>query len=105
MPFFVFQGAVDNVTPAAPVRDYVESITAPRKELILILNAGHNAMVTRSDEFLKLLLDRVRPSLSNPSTEYRVPCTECRAPSRYASCPFTHSSSRHTHSTMSPVLR
>ncbi|HEX2339895.1 MAG TPA: alpha/beta hydrolase [Vicinamibacterales bacterium] len=61
MPFFVFQGALDNVTPVGPVREYVDRITAPRKELVLIPNAGHNAIATRSDEFLKLLLERVLP--------------------------------------------
>jgi pimeloyl-ACP methyl ester carboxylesterase len=67
MPFFVFQGAVDNVTPVAPVRDYVGSITAPQKELVLIPDAGHNAIATRSDEFLKLLLQSVRPvALQSP---------------------------------------
>jgi pimeloyl-ACP methyl ester carboxylesterase len=63
IPFFVFQGAADNVTPVTPVRDYVDSITAPRKDLVLIPNAGHNAIATRSDAFLKLLLERVRPLL------------------------------------------
>ena len=67
IPFFVFQGAIDNVTPVAPVREYVDSITAPRKELVLIPNAGHNAIATRSDEFLKLLIERVRPlALESP---------------------------------------
>jgi pimeloyl-ACP methyl ester carboxylesterase len=61
LPFFVFQGAVDMVTPVPPVQDYVERITAPRKELVLIANAGHNVIATRSDEFLQLLLERVRP--------------------------------------------
>jgi pimeloyl-ACP methyl ester carboxylesterase len=61
LPFFVFQGAVDMVTPVSPVQDYVERMTAPRKELVVIPNAGHNVMATRSDEFLRLLLDRVRP--------------------------------------------
>jgi pimeloyl-ACP methyl ester carboxylesterase len=61
IPFFVFQGAVDNVTPVAPVREYVDRVTAPQKELVLIPNAGHNAIATKSDEFLKLLLDRVLP--------------------------------------------
>ena len=61
IPFFVFQGAEDNLTPVVPVRDYITAITAPRKELVLIPNAGHSAMFTRSDQFLKLLLDRVRP--------------------------------------------
>jgi proline iminopeptidase len=66
MPFFVFQGADDQVTPVAPVRAYVESLTAPRKELVLIPNAGHNAIVTRSEEFLKLLRERVRPLVPDP---------------------------------------
>jgi pimeloyl-ACP methyl ester carboxylesterase len=61
IPFFVFQGALDNVTPVAPVQEYVDRITAPRKELVLIPNAGHNAIATRSNEFLKLLLERVLP--------------------------------------------
>lgn len=61
LPFFVFQGALDNVTPVAPVRDYIDAITAPQKELILIPNAGHNIIATRSDEFLKLLREHVRP--------------------------------------------
>ena len=42
VPFFVFQGAVDHVTPVALVKAYVESLKAPRKELVLIPNAGHN---------------------------------------------------------------
>jgi len=66
IPFFVFQGAEDNVTPVAPVRDYVAGIRAPRKELVLIPNAGHSVMVTRRDEFLALLRDRVRPLTISP---------------------------------------
>jgi len=66
IPFFVFQGAEDNVTPVAPVRDYVASIRAPRKELVVIPNAGHSVMANRSDEFLALLRDRVRPLAASP---------------------------------------
>jgi pimeloyl-ACP methyl ester carboxylesterase len=61
IPFFVFQGARDNVTPVAPVKEYFDSITAPHKEMVLIQNAGHNALATKSDEFLSLLVQRVRP--------------------------------------------
>jgi pimeloyl-ACP methyl ester carboxylesterase len=61
IPFFVFQGAIDRMTPVEPVRAYVDSITAPRKRLVLITNAGHNAMVTKSDEFLSLLVQLARP--------------------------------------------
>jgi len=61
IPFFVFQGAVDHVTPVALVKAYVDSLKAPRKELVLIPNAGHNVLSLRSDEFLKLLVERLRP--------------------------------------------
>jgi len=61
VPVFVFQGALDNVTPVPAVREYIAMISAPSKELVLIPDAGHNAMATRSDEFLKLLRERVRP--------------------------------------------
>jgi len=64
IPFFVFQGADDNVTPVSPVREYLDSISAPHKELVLIPNAGHNAVASRSDAFLKLLLERVRPRMA-----------------------------------------
>jgi len=61
VPFFVFQGDHDNVTPAKPVKEYFDSITAPHKELVLIHSAGHNAIVTKSEEFLSLLVHQVRP--------------------------------------------
>lgn len=60
IPFFVFQGAADNVTPVGPVREYLQNVSAPYKELVLIPNAGHNAISTRSDAFLNLLLEHVR---------------------------------------------
>jgi pimeloyl-ACP methyl ester carboxylesterase len=60
VPFFVFQGDVDNVTPAQLARTYVEMISAPQKEFVAIANAGHNAIATRSADFLALLLQRVR---------------------------------------------
>jgi pimeloyl-ACP methyl ester carboxylesterase len=66
VPFFVFQGALDNVAPVAQVRPYIDSIRAPHKELVLLPDAGHNAIVTKSREFLQLLLERVRP-LASPS--------------------------------------
>jgi pimeloyl-ACP methyl ester carboxylesterase len=61
LPFFVFQGAEDNVTPVEPVREYFESIAAPRKAMILIPSGGHNVATTRSADFLALLDRYVRP--------------------------------------------
>jgi pimeloyl-ACP methyl ester carboxylesterase len=61
VPIFIFQGAFDNVAPVEPVTAYMARVRAPHKELILIPNSGHNAIVNRSDAFLSLLIDRVRP--------------------------------------------
>lgn len=61
VPIFVFQGAADNITPAQLAQSYVDSITAPQKQLVLIPRVGHLAMMSKSDEFLKLLVERVRP--------------------------------------------
>ena len=74
IPIFVFQGAVDNVTPNAPLRPYLDSLRAPHKELVLIPDAGHNAMLTRSHEFLGLLVGRVRPIAVRPEpTTHSLP--------------------------------
>jgi pimeloyl-ACP methyl ester carboxylesterase len=61
VPFFIFQGAKDNVTPIAPVREYFDTIISPRKEMVIIPGGGHNVAITMSGEFLKLLVDRVKP--------------------------------------------
>jgi pimeloyl-ACP methyl ester carboxylesterase len=61
VPMFVFQGANDNITPVPPVRAYVDSIRAPQKRLVLIADAGHMVMMTKSDEFLRMLVQWVRP--------------------------------------------
>jgi len=61
IPMFVFQGEDDNITPAQVASAYVDSITAPHKCFVALKGGGHLAMVLKSDEFLKLLVERVRP--------------------------------------------
>lgn len=61
IPMFVFQGAEDRITPTQLVIAYVDTITAPQKQLVLIEGTGHMAVVTKSDEFLQLLVRWVRP--------------------------------------------
>jgi len=61
IPFFVIQGALDSVTPVEPVKVYVGRIRAPQKRLVLIANGGHNAISSKSDEFLRILNQVVRP--------------------------------------------
>jgi pimeloyl-ACP methyl ester carboxylesterase len=61
IPIFVFQGAEDDVAATPVARTYFDGITAPQKEFVAIAGAGHTAMYTKSDEFLNLLVERVRP--------------------------------------------
>lgn len=46
------------------MQEYFETITAPRKEMIVIPGGGRNVATTMSAEFLKLLVDRVKPLAS-----------------------------------------
>ncbi len=66
IPFFVVEGEEDDVTPAALAKDYFDKVTAPRKDFLLMPDAGHMALLTRSDIFLKFLLDEVRPVVLKP---------------------------------------
>jgi len=82
VPFFVFQGALDNVTPSQPVSGYVDRIRAPQKQLVVIHNAGHDVMYTKSDEFLALLDQWVRPLAVNEVNESATPTSAFRAPAK-----------------------
>jgi pimeloyl-ACP methyl ester carboxylesterase len=59
--YFVIQGQDDVITPTQAVTDYFKCMNAPKKELILMSNAGHFAFMTASDKFLKALTSKVRP--------------------------------------------
>ncbi|MFN0223811.1 alpha/beta fold hydrolase [Paenibacillus sp. KR2-11] len=61
LPFFIFQGDTDTLTPTAAAKAYFDEIEAPHKEFALIKNAGHLACFARPDQFLDELLTRVRP--------------------------------------------
>jgi len=59
--YFVIQGQDDVITPTQAAVDYFNRVKAPKKELVLIPNAGHFAFMTASNEFLGLLNSKVRP--------------------------------------------
>jgi pimeloyl-ACP methyl ester carboxylesterase len=63
-PFFVFQGAADNVTPTECARAFTETVRAPVTQFATIAGAGHLAAFTRPGEFLRLLVERVLPVVS-----------------------------------------
>jgi pimeloyl-ACP methyl ester carboxylesterase len=64
IPFFVFQGAADNVTPTECARVFTETVRAPVTEFAMIAGTGHLAAFTCPDEFLRLLVERVLPVVS-----------------------------------------
>ena len=61
LPFFIFQGDCDIVTPTAVAKAYFDEVNAPYKEFVLIKNAGHLASFAKEEQFLKELIKRVKP--------------------------------------------
>ena len=59
VPFFIFQGEYDILTPVDDARRYFEKIKAPHKEFVLIKNAGHLAEFANPKQFLEELLNKV----------------------------------------------
>lgn len=65
IPFFVFQGAADNVTPAECARAFAETVRAPINRFVTIPRTGHLAAFTRPEEFLRLLVEHVLPAVTS----------------------------------------
>lgn len=55
MPYFIFDGVLDQNTPAALVQDYFDKLSAPKKELIWFEQSGHNPMNDEPERFKNLL--------------------------------------------------
>lgn len=65
IPFFIFQGDNDIITPTKNAERFLLEIEAPLKEFIYINNAGHLACFARPEQFLQELIKRVRPIAIN----------------------------------------
>jgi pimeloyl-ACP methyl ester carboxylesterase len=61
VPFFIFNGDRDLVTPVDLAQPYFDMIDAPQKALVVLPGGGHSAMLTMPDAFLTELVTRVRP--------------------------------------------
>lgn len=59
VPYFVFDGVLDQNTPASLVQGWFDSIEAPQKELIWFEQSGHNPMGDEPEKFKTLLIDRL----------------------------------------------
>jgi pimeloyl-ACP methyl ester carboxylesterase len=64
LPFFVFQGDGDVLTPPEPAKRFFDDVTAPVKDFALIRDASHFASFRHPDQFLDLMLTKVRPAIS-----------------------------------------
>ncbi|MFD7846010.1 alpha/beta fold hydrolase [Nocardia sp. NPDC059764] len=64
IPFFLFQGALDVITPASSAERFFDDVTAPVKNFALIEDASHFAAFRRPDRFLDLLQTHVRPVIT-----------------------------------------
>ncbi|KRF20050.1 alpha/beta fold hydrolase [Paenibacillus sp. Soil787] len=67
IPFFIFQGDTDSMTPTALAQAYFDDIRAPFKEIVLIHNAGHLAAFARTEQFLDELRMRLSPLVDSAS--------------------------------------
>jgi pimeloyl-ACP methyl ester carboxylesterase len=61
VPVFVIQGAEDYTAPTSLAKTYLDSLRAPRKAFVTIEGAGHFAVFTKQDDFLRELRTRVLP--------------------------------------------
>ncbi|MEH6938302.1 alpha/beta hydrolase [Bacillus sp. JJ664] len=60
IPFFIFHGDQDIITPTKNAERFFQEINAPLKEFVYIKNAGHLACFARPEQFLIELIERVR---------------------------------------------
>ncbi|MFD3535925.1 alpha/beta fold hydrolase [Streptomyces sp. NPDC058664] len=61
LPFFLFQGEKDVLTPPDRARRFFDDVQAPVKAFALIEDCSHFAAFRRPERFLELLLAHVRP--------------------------------------------
>lgn len=59
VPYFIFDGRLDQNTPAALVQEFFDGLKAPKKELIWFENSGHNPMSDEPEKFKSLLRQRL----------------------------------------------
>jgi pimeloyl-ACP methyl ester carboxylesterase len=59
IPIFFIQGSEDNVTQPSLAEDYLKTIDAPRKEMVLLKGGGHFAFLSMAEKFLDELVIRV----------------------------------------------
>ncbi|MEU9131920.1 hypothetical protein AB0D08_28095 [Kitasatospora sp. NPDC048540] len=65
LPFFILQGERGVLTPADRAERFLDDVRAPHKEFALIEGASHFASFRHPEQFLHLMLTKVRPLVTN----------------------------------------
>ncbi|MEW2034246.1 alpha/beta hydrolase [Streptomyces roseifaciens] len=65
LPFFIFQGDRDVLTPPEHAKRFFDAVQAPVKGFALIDDASHFASFRRPEQFLNLMLTKVRPVVTD----------------------------------------
>ncbi len=63
LPFFIFQGERDVLTPYGAARAFFEDVVAPVKHMVSISGVGHFAAFLEPEQFLQALMKHVLPLL------------------------------------------
>ena len=58
MPYYIFQGRLDNNTPSSLIQDYYDVIEAPDKDLIWFENSAHGPLGEEPVKFKKLMREK-----------------------------------------------
>jgi proline iminopeptidase len=66
-PIFFFEGRVDPYCPASVIADYIQTINAPKKELVWFADSGHFPFFEEKQKFIEELVQRVLPLANDPS--------------------------------------
>jgi len=69
LPFFIINGELDHITPTDLARRYFDTIRAPEKQFVVLDGAGHSAVLTKPNVFLRELVARVRPAALQAETK------------------------------------
>jgi proline iminopeptidase len=61
VPVFIIQGDSDIQAPTNLAKEFLASIKAPKKQLVVLNGEGHTAVLTNPEAVLRILLDLVTP--------------------------------------------
>jgi pimeloyl-ACP methyl ester carboxylesterase len=68
IPMFVFEGPDDYITSPELAKTYVDTLSAPQKQFVMLPAGGHFAVFTHAEAFVAEMNSRVRPLAMPPPT-------------------------------------